>query len=220
MSQERLVGLNKTKTQLIADDLRRALEAGEFPIGESFNIRKISESYGTSITPVREALRILEAEGLIAHTTHRAAAAVDLSGTDAEELYGLRSRIEGFAAERAATRLSTDDDAELLGLHAKFAEAVEQGEFQRARQANHAWHFFIYSQASSELTLKMARLLWSRVEWSSTWSLPDRLDQSLGEHQAINEALLSRTARQSGELMIKHIGNSRAAVADYRGSRG
>ena len=216
MNADRLAGLNKTKTQLIAEDLRRALVTGEAAGAGGFNIRKIAESYGTSITPVREALRLLEAEGLILRSTHRAVAALELPRTDAEELYELRSRIESLATERAASRMEQQDQERLQHLHAKFETAVASREFAGAQEANEAWHFHVYSCGTSDLTLRIVKMLWTRVDWSSTWSIAGRVEQSLAEHAEINDALAARTVSLSGRLMAQHIVKSFSAAMNFR----
>lgn len=213
---DRLAGLNKTKTQLIAEDLRRALVSGEIADSRGFNIRAIAESYGTSITPVREALRLLEAEGLIVRSTHRAVAVLELSATDAEELYALRSRIESLATERAASRMRKADEDRLLDLHVAFVTAVRANDFASAQSANEAWHFHVYACGSSELTLRIARMLWSRVDWSSTWKIPGRVEHSVKEHARINAALQRKTVELSGRLMAQHIARSCSAAMKFR----
>lgn len=216
MSVDRLPGLNKTKTQLIAEDLRRALVTGEIASAGGFNIRKIAENYGTSITPVREALRLLEAEGLILRSTHRAVAALELPRTDAEELYELRSRIESLATERAASRMLRHDEDRLHQLHTKFEAAVDSHEVLQAQEANEAWHFHIYKCGTSDLTLRIVKMLWTRIDWSSTWRIPGRVEQSLREHADIRSALEAKTVDRSGYLMAQHIAKSCSAAMQFR----
>ena len=89
----------KSKTMLAVDVLRERIVAGEISPGERFDVRKIAAEMEMSITPIREALRILQADGLVSYDEHRSISAMKLQPDDAEELYRLRAVVEGLATE-------------------------------------------------------------------------------------------------------------------------
>src|SRR4051794_38148026 len=107
------MGEHRSKTSLAVAAMREMIIDARVPAGERFDVRGIATELGMSITPVREALRILEAEGLVLYNEHRSISAMELTAEDAKELYMLRSFLESMATEIAAETL-TDDDVKAI----------------------------------------------------------------------------------------------------------
>ena len=117
-----------TKASQIADELREAIAAGEIAQGTRLQQDELSARFSTSITPVREALRQLQAEGLLVGEPHRGVAVASPDLEQITSIYVLRRLIEPFAAQRSARRLSKLDFERAYDVNAKLAKA------QKARQ--------------------------------------------------------------------------------------
>lgn len=96
--------------------IRRGIIGGDLVAGQRLGETELAERYGFSRTPIRETLRRLESEGLVEVLPHRGARVVDWSDVDVGAIYDLRALVEGFAARRAATRITKDEIARMSGL--------------------------------------------------------------------------------------------------------
>lgn len=212
----RLMTTHKTKTALVVETLRQAILNGDIGPGERFDVRKVAQQLNVSITPVREALRILQADGLVNYDEHRAISAIELSPNDAAEVYALRALIEGFATQGAAERIDATVAKLLQELHAEMEKAVKAGDQQAALIANRRWHFAIYTASGYSLTISFINRLWATYEWNSIWKVPGRLGQSLSEHRAITKELIAGRGVEAAALMAQHVRGGEQAVLSYK----
>lgn len=170
-----------------------------------------------SITPVREALRILQADGLVSYDEHRAISVADLTSEDADEVYTLRAMLESLATTRAVERCDESDKETIRLAHDAMLAAVGGGDNNAIRRANQRWHFAIYSAARTRYVHSFVVRLWTRFDWNSSWDAPGRLTESVKEHQMIMDALLSGSAELAGVLMRQHITGGYIAGRTARG---
>ena len=117
--------------------IRRAIVEGDYRPGERLVEQRVAEDLNLSRTPVREALRMLEAEGLVRIEPNRGAAVRLLSVDGINDLYELRARLESYAAELAAERATIEQRDRLCVARDGFAEAAAQGRGRRARRGPH-----------------------------------------------------------------------------------
>ena len=207
----------KTKTMLAVEALRSKLEAGEVGPGGRFDVRKLAAELSMSITPVREALRLLQAEGLVTYDEHRSISPMELTVDEAGELYLLRSTLESLATKLAAARMTPADGAEIVNCHSAMVRAVESGDDRGAIVANREWHNAVYRAAHARFVESYIHRLWNQVAWAAIWHTPGRLDQSVREHGDITALLVgddSDKADKAAELMRLHIVGSEQLVLD------
>lgn len=202
----------KSKTTVAAEAIRQKILDGTVARGERMDVRILATELGMSITPVREALRILQSEGLVSYDEHRAISAMTLSAEDAHELYVFRAMVEGFTTELAARRWTPEDSARSLALHEDMARAVEAGDVAAASLANRAWHFAIYRAATTRFIEPVITRLWDQFAWNTIWSVPNRLHHSVAEHARILDAVESGDCELAGRLMREHINGGAEAV--------
>ncbi len=205
------------KTVSLADQIFEKLEhdilVGGYQKGEVLTELKLSESLGVSRTPIREALRRLEQESLIAMST-KGAVVVGISPEDIESIYEIRIRIEGYAARLAAERAS---DAEIKALF----EIVELQKFyvikddaDRAMECDSSFHNMLYKLSSSmpvyttlaELHKKVIKFRKVSIERSG------RAMKSNNEHRVIYEAIAVRDGELAEKLTVAHIINARDSI--------
>jgi DNA-binding GntR family transcriptional regulator len=175
-----------TKASTIADELRLAIARGEIVQGARLFQDELAQQFSTSITPVREALRQLEAEKLLEGEPHRGVKVTFPGIERVESLYVLRRQVETFAAMRAALRLSRRDLLVAGKLNDQLAEALEGDDPLEARRLNHDFHFVIYEGCEMPTLIEEIERLWSAYPWSQ---MIGKRSESVAEHAQILAAV-------------------------------
>jgi DNA-binding GntR family transcriptional regulator len=201
------------KADVLTAALRELIITGEFKAGAPLRQRDLAERFGVSPTPVREALRRLEAEGLVEHDLHRGTTVIQAGSGAAEEAYELRTVLESLAAKIAATRATPEDIADLRALQQRF-EGLGDDEHEIA-EANRRFHFRIYEAARSPILLALLRLLWQTLIHQPPAPRPRK--DWIREHEEILEALERGDAKAAERLTRAHVRAS-AAKADQQHS--
>lgn len=205
-----------SKTNMAADAIRSLIESGEVGPGDRVDVRRVAASLEMSITPVREALRILQAEGFLDYDEHRSISVMELSASDISELYLLRSQLEGLASQQAAAVWDEKHAALLERASQAFAAAVEAQDGPAARAANREFHFTIYGAARSRFIEPIISRLWGQFAWSDIWSIPGRMQRSVSEHEEIARALQTGDGGLVASLLVAHIRGSQESITDQR----
>ena len=204
-----------TKTQAAAEALRRAIEQGDLLPGESIDLRKLGQRLRMSVTPVREALRLLESEGLVVNDPHRRARVADFSVDSAAEVFDLRAMLEGFATQLSVPVLSEDDVAELERLALLFEQAVVGEDNAAAARYNKEWHMKIYQAVGQTQYLHdFIGRLWNAFPWTTSWAIRGRSRRSITAHAEIMEAVREKDAQRAGNLMTLHVAASKQRVIE------
>jgi DNA-binding GntR family transcriptional regulator len=193
-----------TKTAAAFQALRSAIETGRLRPGERLRISSLIELLGMSPTPIREALRLLQAEGLVAHEPHRGMVVRLYVLEEVDELYRLRLLLEPAATERAAEHAAPAEMKQIQALHRKLKSAVSSPSATDSAQLNAAWHRAIYSACGSPYLIQFIMRLWSAMPVEAVWLSSHALD-SIDEHQAVMDAIGNRDAKAAAEAMKRHI---------------
>lgn len=200
------VAVPGSRTAYVLERLRTDLRNGLINPGDQLRQVEIARRYGVSATPVREALRVLEADGMIDYTAHRGATVRDYTPQMARDLYRMRAEMEALAVTVAMERMTPEI---LAGIHtaneellAASASASSPAELSRL---NKALHFAIY-QATSPVMIECIEMLWSRFTPSVTlWSVGGFTTELRHDHEAILTALESGDAEAASRAMHAHI---------------
>ncbi|MBN9799137.1 GntR family transcriptional regulator [Pseudonocardia sp. UM4_GMWB1] len=196
----------KSRTAYVLDRLKADLQHGVINPGDQLRQTAIAKRYGVSPTPVREALRILAADGTIEYTSHRGATVRDFTPEMAQDLYRMRAELEGLACEVAVERMTDEGYAAIVAANERLVRATADGaEPATLSLLNKDLHFAIYETASSVMVEGIA-LLWARFKPSVTlWGVGEfsrALDQ---DHDAILEALGRRDGPAARAAMHAHV---------------
>jgi len=140
--------------------LRRAMMAGLILPGTGLTGRSLADSLGTSPSPIRDALKRLEADGVIESRNKSAYFVSELTREQYLDIINLRMQIEGYAAGQAARHASADDIARIEALHARYAATSDYAE---SVHINYLFHFEIYRLARSPILIEIAENLWMRI---------------------------------------------------------
>lgn len=200
--------------------IRQGITGGEWPPGTPLREEELAALCGVSRTPVREALRRLEAEYLVRRTEGARSFVADWSADDVAEMFALRAILEGHAAARAATRITPDAIAELQALNAEVHAACGTDDTDRFLNANRAFHAIVLEAAASP---RLAQMLGALVEQPVVRRTAQRYGRgefvrSHAEHAALIEAFLARDAQWAQSMMTGHIRRAFHAFAAVNGS--
>ncbi len=198
----------RTKQELIYQELLDGIQTGRFKPGERLDMEAIARRVGASRTPIREAIRRLESEGLVTSVPHRGTIVAKLSLEEIAELYHIRAVLEGLAARLAAQNLTTAEADALLGMCDKMCAAeVDEETFLRM---NREFHEIINNAAQSPLLHEyIANLYASTSRYRRlTATFPGRLDELRSEHRALADALVAGDAAEAERTANLHHENN------------
>jgi DNA-binding GntR family transcriptional regulator len=198
---------NLPTRDLVLRKLRGAILSGRFQPGQRLLERDLVARMGVSRTPIREALRKLELEGLITTVPYKGPVVTRATLDDARELYEARAALEGQAVA-LFTRRADPATLDELRAHVTAAErALRRGSAQGVLQANNAFHDVLASRCGNGLLQSMLanlrdRIILLRVE---SLSYPGRRPRSLAEHRAIVHLIEERDADGARRLIEEHV---------------
>lgn len=203
-------GLRVPRTGLheeAATRLRGLIVRGDLHPGEQLNELALSEAFGVSRTPLREALKLLAAEGLVELRLNRSAVVAPIRKREIAELFEAVAGIERIAAELAAVRMSKRDLQKLKSLQERMERHHETGELSDYFEANQQIHRMIVAAAANGPLKSTHDALLARVERARFFALSsqERWDESVEEHRKILDALERRDSPLAGKLLSDHI---------------
>jgi DNA-binding GntR family transcriptional regulator len=198
-----------TSTMRVHDDLRAAILDGDLAPGQRLRAEALAERFGTSRTPVREALLMLEREGLVQLEPHRGAVVRPFDPADVLDLYEVRALIEPHAAARAATRIDAaalDRLTELCAL-AEARDGADSSVVAAQILLNEEFHRVIAEAAASPRLTAALRAVAGipRAFRAAFWSSAQQRAQSLACHRELVAALAARDAELAEAVMRMHI---------------
>lgn len=196
---------HQTKEERVADYLREGIISGRFPRGSKLKQAELAEMIGTSITPVREAIKILEAEGFVLGASHRGAVVAPFDIHATEEIVDLRVTLESKLALGAIAKLTTQNMEDLRELQREFEVASERGDREAVRGINYRFHELIYMAADLPQTLRFVRILWARYPFDLINKLENRIDRASAEHREMLSALIVRDEAAMLSALRTHI---------------
>jgi DNA-binding GntR family transcriptional regulator len=197
----------------VAELLRQRIFSRELEPGSWIDELKIAEEYGISRTPLREALKVLAAEGLVTMKVRRGAYVTEVSEKDLADVYHLLSLLESDAGGVVAERASDEEIASLQALHAELESAV--GERDRFFAINEQFHMRVLELARNRWREQMVADLRKVMKLNRHNSLlkTGRIEESLAEHRAIVAALAQRDPALTVQRMREHFQNGLQAAA-------
>ncbi|NLZ43653.1 MAG: GntR family transcriptional regulator [Clostridia bacterium] len=204
----------KPLRELVFETLREAIITGQLPPGERLMEIQLAEELGVSRTPVREAIRKLELEGLVAMIPRKGAYVAGISLKDLIEVFEIRGALEGLAAALAAERI-TDEELDEIERHlVKAAEVIERADLNGMVELDTKFHSLLYKASRNErlaYTINNLREQIHRFRQTSL-SYPGRMKVALEEHKAIVEAISARNPELARELAQEHVENAENSI--------
>lgn len=197
---------NSLRARVFNQILEDILE-GRHKTGDPLVETKLAEELGVSRTPVREALRQLELEGLVSLIPNRGVIVAGVTESDVEDIYSIRSRLEGLAVRWAAERMSPEDLRQLEETAELMEYYTRRSDYRQLSRLDAKFHDLIYTAGRSKVMRHTLSTLMRYVQQArlGSYKMPDRAEKSLSEHKAILEALKDRDADKAEMLMTAHI---------------
>jgi DNA-binding GntR family transcriptional regulator len=171
---------------------------------------QLAEEMGVSRTPVREAIRKLELEGLVLMVPRKGAYVAGLSLKDVADVFEIRRALEGLAAELAADRI-TDEELENLERYlVKIADEIDRGDLNKVIETDTDFHTLLYQASRNQRLSQIISNLREQIQRYRATSLsdPGRMKKALEEHRQIVEAISSRDGETARRLAQEHIENA------------
>lgn len=189
-----------SKSDIVCAMLREMIISGELAGDEPLRQRELAHRFGVSQTPVREALRRLQSEGLVITDAHRGATVARSRHGIVEDNSRIRAALEPLGARLAAEAVTEEQLAHLQDLNDQMVAVGESAEYG---DLNRQFHFAIYEAAASPMLLSMMRMLWQAMPDGPKVVRPHA--ESAKQHQQLIEALADRDADRAAEITAQHI---------------
>ena len=198
----------RTIAQSVAEQIREQILAGEIKGGEPLRQQAIAKQFDTSIIPVREALRQLEAEGLVELKSHRGAVATELTLDKAREWINLRRLIETDLISAAIDNITDNDLTRAEQVLSRWGSAMDKrADIDRWSHYNFEFHAILYAPAGRPETMKILELLHQKCDRYIRLQLlsGDHIKRAQAEHRALIDLCRSGDKRAAKSLLNEHI---------------
>jgi DNA-binding GntR family transcriptional regulator len=195
----------RTKEEQVADYLRERIISGVYPRGSRLKQAEIAEQLHLSITPVREALKLLEAEGYVEGDSYRGVRVVPFDPAASGEILQLRLLLEAQLVRGAIEKVTADDIKDLRAIAAEFEKAFADGDRGAARGVNYRFHRRLYDIAGMPQTLHFVQILWARYPFDLINAVAGRGKSAAREHDEILKAITEGDVSAATLAMRKHI---------------
>ena len=200
----------------VASQLRERIFAGELAPGSLLDELALCAELGISRTPLREALKVLTAEGLLWHEPRRGCFVSQITERDLDEIFPVIALLEGRCAFEAARNATDADLAALDLMHERLNKAARARHIPDYYEANFAIHEAIITLANNRWLAQVIADLRKILKLARLQQLhaPGRLEQSLSEHMAVFAALQARDADGAEAAMRTHLTRQREALRE------
>lgn len=204
-----------TKIQLAAQVLREAILRGDLVPGQKLKQQDLSEQLGMSATPIREVLRVLEAEGLLVYVPYKGVFVPEVSPAETEEVVPIRVALEGLAVRLAVPRMTEEDISLLETAQTQMEQAWQGMNLAEVRRHNYTFHMTIYGRCNSSILCQLIQRVWPRFATDILWMIPGRTERSLAQHRVILQAIKDRDAERASALLAEHITTAGKSIAEF-----
>jgi DNA-binding GntR family transcriptional regulator len=207
----------RTATEALVETLRDEIVRGDLVPGQYLRLEEIAARFDVSTMPVRQALRDLEAEGLVTSYRHRGAMVTQLSADELQDIYDIRVMLEEAATRLAVPHVTEATLAELTLLVEQMEE--QQGHVATQVKLNHQFHLTLYAASGRSHLCELNRMLRYRTQhYLHLFTVEvesENFSQTQGEHQAILEACKRGDAEQAAAIIRDHVAQVGHALVGY-----
>ncbi|MEI6305758.1 MAG: GntR family transcriptional regulator [Deltaproteobacteria bacterium] len=199
----RLTEKHRTLREKILESIRDSIISGALKAGSKVSEPDLSQRYGISRTPIREALRQLESEGYLKVIPRRGAVVSSYTKKEIEEFYAIKSILEGYAARCACSKMTEKELAKLEAINSRLLELIATNDVKTFLKLDSDFHDLFIKAADNEKLRELITSLVSRFQRLRLMSLaqPERLKVSAQQHQKIIDAFRKKDAAKAEELV-------------------
>jgi len=191
----------------VAARLRSMVFDRELAPGEIIDELALAQAWHISRTPLREAIKVLAAEGIVELVPRRGARVIELTDADAEQLFPVMAMLEGRCALEATQRASDDDLLHLQRLHDRLERHAADEDIDGYYRANHDFHSYVQQLAANKWLDRVSTDLrrFMRLWRGRQLQLPGRINASINEHRVLLDAIMQRDAPRAERAMHDHL---------------
>jgi DNA-binding GntR family transcriptional regulator len=207
----------QTLTSAVTESLRQRILSGEFADGQQLRQEALSNEYGVSRVPVREALRQLEAEGLIQIIDHKGALVTKLSLDDIRELLNIRALLESELLRTSVPSQSPDDLKLARETLDEFELALKNNDVRHWGELNARFHMALYRSARRPNTLALIEQLHNKTDRYTRMQIlfTQTMEQAHKEHTRLYELCREKSADEAAEFIRFHILSAENLLENY-----
>lgn len=216
MQDNWLVNMNEflPLRDVVFNTLRQAILTGELKPGERLMEIHLANRLGVSRTPIREAIRKLELEGLVTMIPRRGAEVAQITEKSMKDVLEVRRAMDALCVELACDRISREDTEKLKKACENFEAAVETGDVKKIAQADVALHDIIVQATGNKRLIQLVNNLSEqmyryRFEYIKDFSQHERLEE---EHRIIYESIVKKDKETASQAARLHIDNQEIAI--------
>jgi DNA-binding GntR family transcriptional regulator len=201
---------NKSLTTLIFEKIREDILNGVYNNDEKIVEAKVAEELGVSRTPVREALKQLELDGLVENIPNRGVVVRGITPQDVDDIYSMRIAVEGIVARWSVLRISDEALAQLKEIYELMEFYTAKNDIDKIFELNTKFHETIYTAASSRYLEHVLKDFQQFIKSTRKKSLSraGRAEEALKEHKRILDAFYEKDVDKAVEALSYHIGQS------------
>lgn len=196
----------------VVDELRQRIVEGSYRPGTRLTEEALAEAFGVSRNPVREAIRVLAAEGFVVAHPRRSVTVATLTDQDVRDLFDVRLALEPLAARLAAERAGAEAGAALQEITVEADRATADRQLDCLAELNTRFHATICDYSGNVLLQTMAGTLHARLQWVYRQSAAHRAGHSWAEHERLVDAIRAGDGDKAAGQAADHILNARAAA--------
>ncbi|RLD13761.1 MAG: hypothetical protein DRI28_05170 [Caldiserica bacterium] len=200
----------------VIEQIRQSIFNFEYKPGDKIDLKELSEKWGVSRTPLREAIRKLEAEGLITYKAQKGFMIRSIQPEEVEKLFVVRKNLESLAGSLACDYVTDGEIKEIENIHNKIITLPDKSDFSKIEdlrvlhQLNKDFHFKIYKASKNKFLIQVISYMWniSAVYIASTLSTPGRINKIIKEHGKILLSLKKKDKAGVQKAIKKHLDSS------------
>jgi DNA-binding GntR family transcriptional regulator len=204
----------------VARFVRRRIFDGTYAAGQYIRLDQLAVELGVSVTPVREALFVLSAEGLLSQQPRRGFVVVEVTGRDLTDVANVQAHIGGELAARAAVNITAEQLRELEKIQTELEDAYASDDDERAVRLNHEFHKAINVAADSPKLAQLMSQITRYAPESVFPTIPGWPDQSTEHHRKLLAALDQRDENLARTAMSEHLAAGAAPLIEHLTQRG
>ncbi|MEL7567343.1 MAG: GntR family transcriptional regulator [Dehalobacterium sp.] len=193
--------------EVIFHFLRESIISGKFAPDDHLIEEELAKQLNVSRTPIREAIRKLELEGLVRRSPRRGVVVRKFSLEDAEEIYDLRSVLEGYAARLATKNISMDQINKLKSLLSEMKESIKNGNTIGEMDLHKKWHLTLYAASKNSRLERLLNDYADYLQFFRTLALqnPGRLNETTEQHESLIHAIESGDSELAEKVAREHV---------------
>lgn len=208
----------RTKEDQVAEFLREGIISGRFERGHRLKQAEIADMLRLSITPVREALKLLEAEGYVTRESHHGVKVAPFDRGASDDVVGLRVVLEERLVRAAVIHMTDEALAELQAIEQTFEKAVAAGDRTSMRGINYRLHRQLYVQAQLPQSLHFVQILWAKYPFDVINVVKGRADRAVQEHRVLLKHIAAGDSDKAAIAVRKHIEEGWIELQKHLGS--